>query len=436
MPSLRQFAAQQNISMTTAIRTYELMQEQGYLCARVKSGFYVTKPHVAENSLDFEQFTSEVRTLSVPSQHRQSQLNNLLSTAQVAPELMPLDSLRRCFKYAADRQSDTPFLYGNSQGSLALRESLAGHYSRKGLALDAGQLLITGGCIHAVTLALQSVTKPGDCVAVASPCYQGLLQVLSLLGRKVIEIPSNQSGLDLKQLADLSDKGMIQACLLSANYQNPTGHCLSTEQKQWLAEFAAQKQLPIIEDDVFGELVHIGTNPLPIKAWDSEGYVIWCGSASKTLAPGLRIGWCAPGRFLALMTERLRVTTMGLNDMVQFGLARFIQTGNYGRHLQRLNRQLAAQVAQYRDYLMANLADDIAVSNPNGGLVLWLKLPNVDIAQVILQAQELGFELRGGGLFTSRELYRQHLRINAGWPFSHAKKWLDLMIDLIDKNKR
>lgn len=439
MPSLRQFAHQQGIGMTTAIRTYEQLQDQGYLAAKHKSGFYVTKPAVAENQWDFLHFKSEVRKLSANYSLPSKQLNKMLSTAQVSPDLMPLKSLRRAIKNAFERQSEASFLYGEPQGTEMLRESLAHHYQANGFAISKQQLLVTNGCINAVSLALQCVSEPGDCIAVSSPCYQGLLQLLAMLGRKVIEIPSTREGLDLEQLQALASSGQIKACLLTANQQNPTGHNLGTEQKQQLAELAAKTALPVIEDDVFGELIHQGPMPLPIKAWDNEGYVIWCSSASKTLAPGLRLGWCAPGRYLAAMTEFNKTTTMGLNSSIQDGLARFIQTGHYARHVSNINRTLAEHMVQYRRYLVENLPSNVSISSPRGGLVLWLKLPGMDGESLALKASDSGFELRGGKLFSSRDFYGDHLRINVGWPFEQAQPWLEKLIELVNplhKSKR
>lgn len=433
MPSLRSFARQMEISMTTAIATYDQLQDRGYLTAKPKSGFYVNKPMLAADHIEFMQFKSEVRMLAPVRGYRDRHLNNWLATAQVAPELMPLESIRRCIKLAFNRQSVEPFLYGPPQGNLALRENLSVHYSRKGLAVAAEQLLITCGCINAISLAVETVTKPGDNIAVSSPCYQGLLQVLALLGRKVVEIPSTRQGLDLQQLEALANEGLIKACLLTANFQNPTGHSLSVEQKQWLAAFAARMQIPLIEDDVFGELAYAGPMPLPIKAWDKQGFVIWCSSASKTVAPGLRIGWCAPGRYLAEISTRQQITTMGLNDSMAQGLARFIQTGNYARHIQQINGALARHLAQYHQYLTTKLPENAAISYPNGGMVLWLKLPDIDCLELAEKAANAGFELRVGNFFTSRALYQDHLRINIGYPFEQARPWLDRLIDLIKK---
>lgn len=436
MPSLRHFAQQQSVSMTTAIRCYEYLQDRGYLTARAKSGFYVSLPLKADKTIEFIQFNSEVtsltQTLSSPYSSLKNARNSPFGTAQLSPELLPAEQLQRCINRVMRKQNNSQFLYGDPQGSQTLRQTLAIHFSKLGFTIQPQQLMITSGCIDAVTLALEAVSKPGDTIAITSPCYNGLLELLSLLNRQVIELPSTPEGLDLDQLQKLANAGMIKACLITANHQNPTGHCLSVEQKQWLAEFAQRMEVPIIEDDVFGELSHQGPMPLPIKAWDQHGWVIWCSSVSKSLAPGLRLGWCHGGRFLSDMVEQQMVRTMGINQPLQEGLAEFINSGHYARHLGHIKNQLLQQTHQYRRYLTEHLPSSTAISNPFGGMVLWIHVPGLDAKQLAQSCESSQIAIRSGCAFSSRGLYPDHFRLNIGWPLDEViKGQLDKLISLI-----
>jgi DNA-binding transcriptional MocR family regulator len=225
---------------------------------------------------------------------------------------------------------------------------------------------------------------------------------------------------------------VIKACLITANHQNPSGHSLKVEQKQWLAEFAAQFEIPIIEDDVFGELTHQGPMPLPIKAWDTQGWVIWCSAISKTSAPGLRLGWCQPGRFLTAMVKQRYLRSFGINQPLQAGLAEFINSGQYAKHIKQVKRRLQQNVLDYHQCLTANLPPNATVSNPSGGLVMWIRVPGLDSQKLVTAAAEHDISLRPGTVFSSRNLYPDHFRINIGWPLDvQLKKQLVLLCRLV-----
>ncbi|MBR8841506.1 MULTISPECIES: PLP-dependent aminotransferase family protein [Pseudoalteromonas] len=434
MTSLRIFAKQHGVSMSTAIRTYEELQDNGFLASQEKSGFYICKPKAKNSDIDFATFTSEVKFPKSALRPSVVGLNTMLSTVQVAPELMPINRLTKFIKQAFDSPQYHHFHYPNAMGLRSLRENLTKHFKQKGLALNPDNLVVTGGCIQAVMAGLQAVTKAGDCVVVPSPCYQGLLQLLATLQLKVIEIPTTPEGLDLEALEQVVTTQRVSACLLTANHQNPTGHSLSVQQKAWLADFAVRYQVAIIEDDVFGELSHNHTMPLPIKAWDKAGYVIWCSSVSKTLAPGLQVGWCEAGRYQSQVAALMQAFHGMPNQCLQMAVSRFIETGHYQRHLRTLNRTLAAHCFAYQSYLKSRLPKGCKISSPQGGMALWLKLPNIDCDALALRLAELGVEIRQGSLFTSRELYQDHLRINCGWPLDVAKPWLDKLCDWVLHN--
>ena len=209
---------------------------------------------------------------------------------------------------------------------------------------------------------------------------------------------------------------------MTANYQNPTGHSLPIEQKKLLANFAQQYRIPIIEDDVYGELTHSGALPLPIKYWDHDGWVIWCSSVSKTLSPGLRIGWLHSGRFYEELLKQRFIKTLGINEITQLGLAEYINTGLYAKHLTKVNSYLKKQISDYRYFLQNILPNDSYISSPKGGTVLWIKVSKLDSNQLMIKCELDNIYIRPGDLFSSRRLYRNFFRINAGWPLTEDIK--------------
>lgn len=418
MPSLRSFCQLHNISMTTALACYRYLEKRDYLTPEYKKGYYVQRPLPQEGSgikrHTFPVFKSAVCNIDKrPEQRPVADSDYSLATAQLDAKLIDRDALARCLK-AATKQADFNLLYDEINGSLALRKQLSGHFTQQGFAVNADELVITNGCLDAVLIALETVSQSGDVIAVSSPCYSGLLDILTTLGRAVIEIPSTEHGMDLMQLENALKNTGVKACLFTANHQNPTGHSLSHQQKKAIAEMGAKYHVPIIEDDVFRELSHQRTVPLPIKHYDQDGWVMWCASVSKTLAPGLRIGWCLPGRFTDKFIQQRMVRTLGVNQPIQLALAQYIAKGYYTRHLHKVNRALRVISAQYISFLQTHLPPQAHVFPPSGGLVLWLKLPKVNTQKLAVTLAQQNVYVKAGNMFSTTTLYQDCLRINMG----------------------
>lgn len=423
MPSLRRFCELHKISMTTALACYRYLEKHDYLNAEYKKGYYVQRPVFNEPSLVgpfdsnghvFPLFKSKIyNTDNRPEQRPTLAQDISLATAQLDAKLIDRDTLTRCIK-AVTKTVDFTLLYDEINGSLALRSALVQHFHRQGFAVNKDELVITNGCLDAVLIALETVSQKGDVIAVSSPCYSGLLDILATLGRAVIEIPSTETGMDLIQLENALKAHKVSACLFTANHQNPTGHSLSQQQKQAIAELAYTYKVPVIEDDVFRELSHSRSIPLPIKHYDQHGWVIWCSSVSKTLAPGLRIGWSAPGRMTERFIQQRMTRTLGVNQLTQLALAHYIAKGYYASHINKVNRTLREITNQYCAFLRANLSSNARVYLPSGGLVLWLTLPKVNSQVLVADLAKRGVFVKAGNLFSHTGLYDDCLRLNLG----------------------
>ncbi len=414
LPSLRTLMALHTVSMTTAIASYRYMEQLGYAVAEEKKGFYTQKPYPATNMALFPQFNSAiVKVAPRPAKNNIDIATDSLATAKLDTRLIDISFLKQSIN-AAMKSADFNLNYEAAQGNVQLRHQLSNHFSQQGFTSHQGELVITNGCLDAVVIALETVSKPGDVIAISSPCYSGLLDILSLLDRAIIEIPSTEHGIDLEQLSNIAKTNNIAACILTANYQNPTGHSLSNEQKKLVAELASKYELPIIEDDIFRELAHQKTIPLPIKYYDKAGWVLWCSSFSKTLAPGLRLGWCKPGRFLAKYLNRRKIQTLGINQPMQLALADYVGKGHYARHLKKVNKALSLHCTTYLDYLQKHLPSNSQIYFPKGGLVLWINIPNVDAEKLALYLSNQGVSIQQGNTFSTTTLYQNCIRINIG----------------------
>ncbi len=244
-------------------------------------------------------------------------------------ELFPLAALNRLM----GQVTRSPALihgYDVPAGSLVLRHEVARRLMEAGCALNPNELIITNGATEAMYLSLQAVTNPGDTVAIESPTYYNLLEILNALHLKALELPTHpQTGVSLTALESALQQKQISACVLIPNFSNPLGSCMSEENKSAIAKMMAEYRVPLIEDDVYGELNFSGTRPRAIKAFDTEGWVIYCSSMSKILSPGLRVGWCASGRY-QLKIEQLKMA-MNLNTapLPQLTIAAFLTNGGY-----------------------------------------------------------------------------------------------------------
>ncbi|MBL4670790.1 MAG: PLP-dependent aminotransferase family protein [Arenicella sp.] len=426
LPSLRKLTKQLDVSMTTALNSYRSLEQMGWVVTHPKSGFFVSTPLSQGNVPDLPQFRSSSRRISTKFKSgdysRNYENGEFISgpfgVSQLCPSNIPLRSLKQSIKRTT--QSGDQFLhtYADPQGIHELRRAIAEHFSGNGFPLTADDLFISGGCMDAVRTALLVTTKPGDAVAISSPCFNGLLTLLSSMSRRVVEIPCNSDGIDLQQLEQKLKNKEIKAALFSSSFMNPHGISLSITQKRKLAALANKYRVPIIEDDIYSELGYDNIFPLPIKYWDTKGYVLWCSSVSKSLASGLRIGWCSAGRYLQACVDVCRTERLGQNSLMQASLADFINSGQYRKHLQSIRKIMLTNVCAYRHLLLQNLPEGSAISAPNGGLVLWVQIPGLDEIKLRTVTDAVQVDISFGAQFTTRKLYGDCFRLNIGWGLS------------------
>ncbi|NRA21796.1 MAG: PLP-dependent aminotransferase family protein [Oceanospirillaceae bacterium] len=417
MPAIRKFSKMYDVSNTTAINCYQHLQGLGWLQAKPQSGYFVTQPFGKDKRPEFPQFISKISQPKSTAQIKAA-LNSPFYISLISPELIPIEALNRCTRQGNIRNQHLSHLYPEYQGQESLRKVLSQHFSEHYFPLAANKLVITNGCIDAVKTAIEVTTQPGDTIAISSPCFNGLIELLANLKRSVIEIPCCDSQLDLNQLEQHLKNKTIKACLFSSNHINPQGICFSAQQKQQLATLAKQYQTPIIEDDIYLELSHGTTNPLPIKHWDKSGWVLWCGSISKTISPSYRLGWCEPGRFFDRYLTDRSVQTFGVNQSVQNTLFEFIYSGQYSKHLRKLKLKLNQNVRDYHNLLSQFLPKQARISTPQGGLALWVQVPKLNSQVLLNDANKDQIYFRVGNEFSTLALYKDCLRINIGWSIS------------------
>ena len=440
LSSLRQFAELQSISLNTAKSCYELLEAQGLIYVKEKSGYFVQSQQKAQqiavpNHPDFTSHPREVSNLDLQIQIHEASANNRmihLGSIQLSPNFVPVEALRRSIQRALKHCKPEDFLYNNRQGHPQLREALSAHWAEDGFYIAKDDIYISNGCMPALSIMVQNVSHEGDSIIVPTPNYNGQLQLLALLNRKIFEIPANTDGFDLERLEQAMQNSGAKVCLLTANFQNPLGFCLTNAEKEKIAQLAAKYQCYVIEDDIYAECSFNAKRPLPIKYWDQDGYVIYCSSISKSLSPAYRVGWfCLPPR-LQHLHAKLMLQNVSVNTPLQLGLADLIFSRAYRQHLTELRPKLMAQVEQYRQFIHAAFYDvDIRLNQPQGSYALWLQFPEqVDSLALYYHAQKHSINIVPGLIFGEDNRYNNCIRLNAGHELSDEIK--DALVLLAD----
>jgi len=428
MPSLRNFRQQHLVSMTTALNCYQHLESFGWIVAKPQSGYFVCGQRTVNEKPELVAFKSIMTDPKLPALENHSLFNNSinkyivgpLGVARISADFIPLDKLQHSFRRALKRQGSNISFYPDVQGEKILRDTLSSHFKNYDFHIPSDELLITNGCMDAIRTAIEICTDIGDAVAISSPCFNGLLDMLAALGRKVVEIPSTEQGIDLVQLERHMKSNQIKAGLFCTSHMNPQGISMTALQKQHLVKLAETYKIPIIEDDVYIELAHSKVMPLPAKHWDKQGYILWCGSVSKTIAAGYRLGWCWPGRFSEQYLQKRKYCNQGVSSPVQLALADFINNGDYSKHLKKLRVAMQQHTLSYQNYLTKNLPVASKISSPSGGFVLWVQVPNLNGRKLLEQANKINIDIRIGEQFSTRDMYQDYFRLNTGFTITEA----------------
>ncbi|WP_089393395.1 GntR family transcriptional regulator MpaR [Pseudomonas delhiensis] len=427
VPSVRHASRTYGVSASTVFQAYYLLEDRGLIVARARSGYFV-REHVRRALAEPEIARHAAQTTEVDvSELVFSVLGSIkdpdtvpFGSAFPAPELFPLPRLARSMAHAVRDMEPRAAVADMTPGSHALRRQIALRYRVNGTPLPVEELVVTNGALEALNLCLQVVTQPGDLVAIEAPAFYATLQVLERLKLKAVEIPVHpREGIDLQVLADSLERLPIKACWFMSNFQNPLGASMGEDRKRALAGLLARHQVPLIEDDVYAELYFARQAPRPVKAYDTEGLVMHCGSFSKSLAPGYRVGWVAGGRFHA-QVERLKLmTSLSASVPAQAAIADYLLHGGYDRHLRKLRHALESQQHAMLAAVARHFPEQTRVTRPGGGYFLWLELPErVDALKLFQLAHAQGISIAPGPIFSATRGFRNCLRLNYGHPWT------------------
>jgi len=420
-PSLRRLAARMRVSLSTVSQAYAQLESEGVLEARPKSGFFIRQ---SRQSLPSPMAVPQAASTPEPL-HRAALIRKVLENmalpgvvplgvARTAENLLPLVRLNRILTQVLREQGERVGFYEQVQGHEPLRQQVVMRVLETGAECKVGETVITSGAMEALHIALRAVTRAGDTVCIAVPAYFCFLQLLENLGLRVIEVPSRPGeGVRPGDLAQVVDSFRVAACVLAPNFNNPDGALTPDGAKAEIVDILARRGVPLIEDDVYGDL-HFGPDrPKCCKAYDTKGLVLYCSSFSKTITPGYRVGWLLPGRFLDKALEIKSTLNVCTATPTQMAMAEYLRSGHYHRHLKRLRPAIAAQMETMHSRIGRHFPPGTKATRPCGGSVLWVQLPGgMDSVAFMHKALARGVTVSPGTIFSSRDQFGDYVRLS------------------------
>ncbi|MFT0211099.1 PLP-dependent aminotransferase family protein [Pseudomonas sp. F1_0610] len=431
-PSVRRTAKTYSVSINTVIAAYRHLEDQGFIEARPQSGFYI------RNQLPKLEHTLTSHSVSAAPKPNVLRLIDTTFAAQQNPEFTnislacptqdsdfyPREKLGKIMTQLLRQQPQLVGSYALPPGSLNLRQQIARRMLDLGIVTDANEVTITHGCVDALHLALRAVTKAGDCVGLESPTYFYLMPLLASMGLTVLEIPTHaETGLSIEAVEMLLEQKRIQAIICMPNLHNPLGCSMPLAAKKRLAQLVNQYEIPLIEDGLYCELQFDQVLPA-VKTFDKHGWVMFCSSFTKTLAPDFRIGWISAGRFSQSVQQLKNMLSVAESQLLCETIAQFLAVGGYDHHLRKLRKRYSENMNQAQAIIAQHFPKGTCATKPQGGFVFWVELPGkIDTVELHQQLLKEHICLTPGMLYSPSGRFSNALRISCCYPFNEQYKY-------------
>jgi len=428
VPSLRKVSKARGVSISTALHAYRMLESQGVLEAQPQSGFYVSnkaavqpdKPSVMSKSTRVRKVIAGARVANMYELAADTSMVPL-GCAIPGPDLLAVSQLDKFLVRMTRTRGKYANTYAPPRGEESLRMAIARRSINYGHAIPADDVIITCGCTEALHLALKAITQPGDTIAVESPTYFGFLPILQALHLTVTEIPTDAvDGISVTALEAVLAKNTIKACVFSSAFNNPLGCLTSEDRKNEVLTLLNKHRIPLIEDDIYGDIFFGKERPRPYSAMEQAKNVIYCSSFSKTVAPGYRVGWVAGSGYTEKLAAEKYGTTLCGPTLIQLALGEYLNAGAYDNHLRGIRKSFAANLAVVSKTIAETFPAGTRISRPEGGFVLWVELPDGINARAVFElALKHDICVAPGDLFTTGDNYQSCFRISCGYPWSN-----------------
>ena len=432
IPSVRQTSQHHNLSVSTVIRAFLLLESRGLIESRPQSGYFVRRRPAAlaqvqtpcgeplaaaEMARGRTLDTSEFVLTTLRSIHEGSVP---LGSPYPDPAMFPWARLNQHANSIARRSSQIAISTDLPPGNPELIRQIARRHLENGLAVDSAEIIVTTGATEALNLCLQAVAPAGSLIAVETPTYYALLQAIERMQMRVIEIATDPvEGIDLEALERAIVEQGVAACMVMPNFQNPQGFQMSDERKRAMVEMLTRHDVPAIENDVYHELYYGDVHPSSLKNYDTRGLVLHCNSFSKTLSPAHRIGWTLPGRYRAQVEKLKFLNTLNTAALPQLAIAEYLRNDGYDYHLRKVRKTYAQQASIMAAAVLRFFPSGTRVSQPAGGYLLWVTLPDgVKALELYARAQERGISIGAGNIFATGDAFQHCIRLNYSYPWT------------------
>jgi len=423
LPSIRELSRVLQVSVTTVIGAYGILEIDGYVVIHHQSGVYVrlrqtdsssqmrTNPPATPVPMTLE--ASVDRAIKPSTRTRL----HFLSSGAPNIDLLPTRSINAAMKKVALRHGDIHNGYFENRGFRELREQIAQLAMLRGHELDPTEIVITNGCTEALMLALQTVVRPGQIVAVESPAYTGLLNAMKSQGLTILEIPSYpDQGMDVAALEALLSQHPIAAVFATPNFGNPLGSQIPLSARERLVELLAEREIPLIEDDIYSDLSYSQRPIATCKSLDRNGLVLLCSSFSKTLCPGMRVGWVAAGRFDSQVLAHKTATTFCTSPLCQIIISEFLREHRYSRVVARAAEAYHRNVRHIAEHVRNSFPAGTYITEPAGGFLLWIQMPDYFNSRRLAELSYAeGILFVQGADHSAHALYGNCLRLSAAY---------------------
>ena len=432
MPSIRRMCRERGMSPATAMRAYESLEARDLIEARPRSGYYVSnrwrqpaaeprrsRPPAGTTHLDVSELVFDILEASRDRDVVAARLGVPEPDAVSVGEARTLSRQQRAAHGSVEHR----------RKPAAGKRTSCGDKSRAAICSSARacppmKSSSPSARSKRLNLSLQTVARPGDTIAIESPAFYACLQAIEAAGMKALEIPTHpREGVDLGALSRAHRQARRARLLVHDDVSESARRDAALgEEARARAKLLARRQIPLIEDDVYAELYFGEDRPKPAKAFDAKGLVLNCGSFSKCLAPGYRLGWARRGDSRRRLQRRKITTTLATSVPIQNGIALMLRQEGYDAHLVKLRQALRVAAERSAAIRFENIfRAAIALAIPDGGYFLWIELaPTVDALEVHRRALQANISIAPGPMFSARREFRNCLRLNYGHPWSAA----------------
>jgi DNA-binding transcriptional MocR family regulator len=425
LPSLRTISIEKGVSLNTAQQAYFELESRGLVESRPQSGYYVSYAHKHFRNIPstsqplLAKAGEKVEDIFSTIHLNAGKAKLLLSSSVLSAELVPVAKLNKAIVNATRTLPDGGINY-DRYGSRKLKKQVALRSLMWGGKLKDDDIIPTTGCMDALSFCMLSIAKPGDTIAVESPVYFGILHLAKSLGLNVLELPTSPiTGIEVDALKRAVEQKKVNLCLLVSNFSNPLGSCMPDENKKAVVKLMEHHNIPLIEDDLFGDLYFGNHRPTSCKTFDESGNVLWCSSVSKTLAPGYRVGWVAAGRFSDKVARTKYYHSLYCTSVTHEAIGDFLENGRYENHLRKLRQSLHRNSLQFLRSISEYFPDNTKVTQPFGGMHLWIELDKkVNTVELYNLAMAHKISIAPGRTYTLQNQYNNCFKLSYGVAWS------------------